>query len=357
MTKRDDLLAATRRASEVINSYNVRERIADGYTRIDPALIASEADVTVIYRPFERILGAFIREDGASGIIVNVARPRGLVHMTCAHELGHYFLGHESVADETVEYSATSRLIEQQADHFAYSLLAPRWLVVATMRMKGWNRSDLETPFVVYQLSLRLGISFTAMVWSLVRLQLLSDDTAERVAKCTPKRLKQEALNGLDLTDARSDVWVLDASDRDRILEPGYGDQFVIDLPNHAGSGHLWSGEALESEGFTLRPFVHDARRTPRSEQDKHVIVGGDGAKMRYVLHPPESVRERGQTSYSDVLSSCKRHTISLQETIPWLSKQELSDRLSLNAEFDAITDGFSHPERERRLAAVREIQ
>lgn len=46
MTTRNDLLTAARRASEVINDFSVKDRISDGYTRIDPAKIACDAEVS-----------------------------------------------------------------------------------------------------------------------------------------------------------------------------------------------------------------------------------------------------------------------------------------------------------------------
>ncbi|MGT2458979.1 ImmA/IrrE family metallo-endopeptidase [Cupriavidus basilensis] len=135
---RDELLEAARRAAEVLDEFSVRNRIKEGYTRVDPTQLASEADVTVMFRPLDKLLGGFLREESEAGILVNVLRPRGLVHMTCAHELGHYFLGHESTTDETVDIGMSAHLVERQANQFAYSLLAPRWLVVAIMNLKRW---------------------------------------------------------------------------------------------------------------------------------------------------------------------------------------------------------------------------
>ena len=141
----DALMAAARRATEVLEEFEARKRIDAGYTRIDAEQIASAADVVVMYRKFELLLGGFLVEDGTPGIIVNWDRPRGLVHMTCAHELGHFELGHESTSDTTVDVSKNAALVERTANQFAYALLAPSWLVSQTMRRQRWGRDSLRT--------------------------------------------------------------------------------------------------------------------------------------------------------------------------------------------------------------------
>ncbi|NKB13767.1 hypothetical protein GO303_03135 [Ralstonia solanacearum] len=346
---RDELLEAARRAAEVLDEFAVRDRIKDGYTRVDPTQLASEADVTVMFRPLDKLLGGFLREDSEAGILVNVLRPRGLVHMTCAHELGHYFLGHGSTTDETVDIGANAELIERQANQFAYSLLAPRWLVVAIMKLKGWSKSHLEEAAVVYQLSLRLGVSFEAMAWSLVRLQLISQPSAQRTLRQKPKALKLDALNIQDPSiRVAGDVWVLDKSDKDRIIEPASSDRFVVDLPNHAAAGHLWTVDELRCEGFTLEPFVQDVRTVPKRGGAPIVVGGRAHATTRYELALVGEVTEAAPKKAN------RRAEISVHETAPWSKGLDSHDSLSFSAEFDDLSDGLSRPERERRLEGVR---
>lgn len=351
MSIRDDLLNAGRRASEVLAEYGARDRIDSGYTRIDPELIAGVADVVVVYRKMQRLLGGFIREENANGILVNFDRPRGLVHMTCAHELGHFFLGHSSTADETVDYVQDADVIEQQANQFAYSLLSPSWLVAATMRQRGWSREHLRIPSIVYQLSLRLGTSFTAMVWSLVRLGHLARQDAERLVAIKPVSVKRDALSGKLPKDAAKDVWILNKADKDRILEPGTQDEFVVDLPNHAGSGHLWSIDQLRSAGFTIKPVLKDGRE-PAPQSPKKVTVGGGAATMRYSLVLPV---ESTQTAQENANSVGPLHrVVEMLEAPPWQSGTLPNDRFGFTAEFDVMKDGLSQTERDRRLSFSR---
>lgn len=346
---RDQLLEAARQAAKVLGEFSVRDRIKEGYTRVDPTRLASEADITVMFRPLDKLLGGFLREDSKAGILVNVHRPRGLVHMTCAHELGHYFLGHESTTDETVDIGMSAHLIEQQANQFAYSLLAPQWLVVTIMNLKRWSKSHLENPSVVYQLSLRLGMSFEAMTWSLVRLKFISQTSASRTLAQRPKTIKLDALNIQDASvKVPGDVWVLDKSDKDRIIEPASTDRFVVDLPNHAAAGHLWTVDDLRCEGFVLEPFVQDARTVPKRGSSSIVVGGRGSATMRYELAP---IAESGKAS---AMKAQSRAEISVHETAPWSNGSKSHDTLSFSVELDDLNGGLSQHERERRLESVR---
>jgi len=357
MATRDDLLSASTKANSVIDEFDLKRRVREGgYTRIDPAFVASLVDVPVMYRKLDRLLGGFIREPDGSGILVNADRSRGLVHMTCAHELGHFFLGHESTADDKLDHDNNAALVERLADQFAYSLLAPRWLIAATMRARQWTVADLSDPFIVYQLSLRLGASYTAMVWSLQRTSVIQTALAEQLQAVAPKTLKQMGLGGRSLEDPKSDVWALGPADRDCILEPGYGDKFVVQLPNHAGSGHLWSVDELRSDGFELQPFVVDVREQPKAPT-RTLEVGGGPKMMNYTLEPPTRYRSRDVDPENLDSLSDRRCAIQLVETTPWDEAARAGDAFAFSTEFEPTNDGFTVSERQRRVSSVRARQ
>lgn len=352
MATSDQLLTASSKANKVILDLDLKRRVQEGYTRVDPNLVASSVGVPVMYRKLERLLGGFIRDDGVVGILVNSDRPRGLVHMTCAHELGHYFLDHASTADEKIEHGTSATAVEQQADQFAYSLLAPRWLIAGIMKANKWTTLDLQNEHVVYQLSLRLGISYTAMVWSLYRLQLIKYGVVNRIVSLPPKSLKVSALQGNSLEHANADVWVLSEADRDRIIEPGYGDKFVISLPNHSGSGHLWTVDEARSEGFELRPVAVDARQLKPTNRDS-VIVGSGSQTLSYHLQPPEKFRKL--PDYEDELDLIdeRRRAVELREQRPWTPQTTVINTLDFSAEFEAGSEGLTIPERRARIERV----
>lgn len=347
MTRRDDLLDAARRASDVSTHFNVRARLDDGYTRIDPDRIAGAAGVVVMYKSLDKLLGGFLRENGQPGIMVNVARSRGLVHMTCAHELGHFFMGHDSTADETIEYSTSSTIKEQQANFFAYNLLSPQWLIVRTMKRMGWTTHDLASSSVIYQMSLRLGISYSGMVWSLVRIGVLKQPAANALLKIQPRQLKHDLLRGVELADSNRDVWVLCKADKDCIIEPAPGDQFVLDLPNHADGGQLWTLDQLASEGFSLQPITRDARIAPKPARE--VVIGTTKPTIQYTLIPPADV-----DGADGISKPPTTRLVSLQERAPWAAHATPSDAMQLSTEFELVRAGFSRVERERRIAVMK---
>ncbi|RUL70521.1 ImmA/IrrE family metallo-endopeptidase [Dyella choica] len=320
-------------AVEVLRDTGAERRIhEDGYTRVDPLWIAAMQGVMVMRRPFEKLLGAFVRES-TPGIIINSDRPTGLIHLTCAHELGHYFLGHESTADEHIQYDKDAALQEREADWFAYCLLTSRGVLAQTMRRKGWSIAALRDPLNLYQLSLRIGVSYAAMAWSLARLKLWASSDADRMTRTEPAEIKRSILSRGDF-EARNDVWLLDERDRELILEPSVRDQIVVRLPNHAPSGYLWSLDEAHSEGFRIQPLDTSARpaaaeppSTTNAEAD-HLLIGHT---------------ERGKFA-GQILP------LIFTEKRPWESKSEDEARFRTSVGFEEAGEGLSAGSRRRLL-------
>lgn len=334
MTLRDQLLHAAKRAGEVLEDTAAKRRILEeGYTRIDPVAIAERDGIPVMVRPLEKLLGAFLRQEGSPGILVNSLRPIGMVHLTCAHELGHYFLGHGTKTDEDLNYGNSSAPDEQEANEFAYKLLMPRWLVAHMMKRKGWVLRDLGRADVVYQLSLRLGVSFTAMVWSLSRINLLSGEVASQLGRVAPKSLKEAASPGGVLAPQGGDVWVLDPRDQDFVIEPRATDRFVIALPSHAGAGYIWTAEEAADAGFAIRPVLVDANSLERPTEP---VVAGNTGSMRYLLEINAAAA-----------SSDEVHAVLLAERQPWASGAPLG-RFGLRTRYETMGDGLSRGSRQR---------
>jgi len=336
MAARDITIATAKVAAEIFESSRAMERIEqDGYTRIDPFRIAAGEGVSVLLRPMEKLLGAFVRED-SPGILVNSARSAGLIHMTCAHELGHYFMGHQSTVDETIDYGAQAELMEQEAETFGYHLLVPRPLLSIICKRKGWSKASLNNPHVLYQMSLRLGVSYAAAAWSLVRHQILTYGAVQELLKVQPASIKQALLQG-QLPDSTKDVWLFDDTDQSSVLEPRPEDHLVVRLRSHASAGYLWQAESVEQvaeQGFTLAPLI-----SSRPVDSRDVVFGAE-VTLDYLLS-----KER-----KDVQQS---HPVALSEVRPWIGKQQGDASFHSRTHFEPIAEGLS---RESKLALIQEV-
>ena len=343
MLGRKERLEIAQQAAGILRNSGSLARIREhGYTRVDPFKIAVDADLAIMKRRLQDLLGGFFR-DVQSGILVNIDRPPGMVHMTCAHELGHFFLGHETTVDQQLDYGVKGEIKEREADWFAYHLLMPRTLIVDVMRRKGWQPSDLKNPNTLYQLSLRLGTSFTATYWTLVSLQMLSVGPEEgvKLSQTSLQKLKHELITWAP-KQTLSDVWLLDENDRERVLEPRPQDHFIVDLPNHASAGYLWSIDEVIDAGFQLKPLTEDAEAT-LGHTSGSIIVGGR-ARQRYVL-------EHGIKGESDV--SPERIALEFTETQPWRVDGASQGNFVLAAEFESLALGLDKQSQEKLVAEV----
>jgi Zn-dependent peptidase ImmA (M78 family) len=324
MLAKSQIRAVATRAAEIIGDSGAKRRIdEDGYTRIDPFRIAQSAGVIVMLRPLEKLFGAFIGEN-QPGILVNSERPAGLIQMTCAHELGHFFLGHGTTTDDQLDYSNTASKKELEADWFAYSLIAPRWAVAKIMKRKGWSMADLARPFVLYQLALRLGISYKAAAWSLNRLGLLERSIVDEALRVQPATIKRSLL-ARPLENPQRDVWLLDEADRDLILEPRVDDQMLVRLKNHTGAGYVWTTDEVASEGFAIEPMMMPAP----SPNDQDALIAG-GVHYQDYLVSPKSTHSPGPTR------------LQLSERKAWKRSEPALDSFSTQACYEDLANGLS---------------
>lgn len=327
MLSRTEILKITKSAAQVLEDFEVRDTVLKGgYTRVDPIDLAERAGVHVMCRPLNQLLGAFIRE-ADPGILLNTQRSAGMIHMTCAHELGHFFLNHATTADERLDYDRNADRHELQADQFAYALVAPSWLLAHVVRARGWA-GKLRDAQVVYQLSLRLGLSYEATVWTLLRQKKIDLATARQLTTQKPITIKRALLPSGHPVTAGQDVWVLNPADRDSVLQPRAGDRFLMSLPDHGSAGFLWQAHDAQAAGYTLRPL-------PVEPLDGgQVWVGAE----HQVLFELEVIGGRASQVQLDV-----------QERQPWQASGPAVDEVKLVAQFESIDEGLS-PRSKKRL-------
>lgn len=268
MTRRDEIL----RAAEVAATF--AESPMGARTSFDVIGAVMERNIPLLLRPLDRLWGAFITaNEDERGIIVSTRLGLPAQRLTVAHELGHLMLGHRMSLDETIGFAGrnapTSRPTEEAAaDTFASELLAPRHLLLASVRRHGWTTDDLHRPENIYQLSLRLGIAYEAACWALVTCEVLTRPEAVRLQAATVEELKRALAPAALIANSRADVWKLTAADAGTFLEADPDDLFAVEVQDHSFAGYVWrlvdaTGKAeVVGEQPSDRAHAYGARST-----------------------------------------------------------------------------------------------
>jgi IrrE N-terminal-like domain len=258
-TRREEILRAIGEASAVLDRYVLGAR-----TGFDVLQATIDLGIPVLFRPLKGLWGATITaDDDLRGILVTNVLRLHLQRFTLAHELGHYLLGHKLQLDPRVGFAGrygpkTLATSEVAADTFASELLGAKRYVLAAAKRHRWTREAFKRPAVVYQLSLRLGISFEAACWALAALDLLSRDEASKMTDTVVQHLKLELLRGDRLEDSWADVWMITPSDSASFLEGGPRDVFAIHLRDYASGGYIWELLDAGEHGHILREVTTD---------------------------------------------------------------------------------------------------
>lgn len=246
MSHRDEILRAVTEASKVTSQHPI-----DSRTSFDLISVYQSLEIPVVFRPLDNLLGCAISIGEKRGVIVNANRPRHLQRFTLAHELGHIQLDHDNQFDETIGLNQRASgtggrsIQEQAANRFASELLAPRPLIRENAERLGWSKDQLQEPATIYQLSLRLGLSFTATCWALYENKLLDHGLADKFANQNGivKETKSSFIPDSVTRNARADVWHLGMKESGILLEASEEDTFLIELEENSSSGFVWEFE------------------------------------------------------------------------------------------------------------------
>lgn len=334
------ILAAAVEADRLHKQFDTKSRADAGEGRIDVFNMLVENDIPVMFRPLKGRLGAFLNEDGSKGVLITTERPLSVQRFTAAHELGHAILGHKpSIDAEAVlsRYPIADRvagdytLEEVQANVFASQLLIPRWLLAKHLKRQGWKAADLAREDVVYQLSLRLGVSYAATCHALQRNEVIDHGQCEKLVAIQPRNIKKRLLASHTPDDWRRDVWVITERDDGILLEGSHDDLVVVKVQEHSGSGYLWRLDDLEGAGFAV---VQD-----NLEGDPDADSYG-GIVFRTVIAEP---RED---------SGAEGHVL-LQETRPWQADGEAIQSLKLDVDFVGPVGAGLHRAQRRAFLGV----
>ena len=231
--------------------------------RVDVFDCISRVGATLMFQPMDKLLGAYLSEEGNAGIILNSQRPLGMQRFTAAHELGHFQLKHQSSADgenmlrrgpiPTDHYSKDVPGQEREADAFASYFLLPDYLVKGQKELQKWSISELANPLTIYQASLRFGASYKATVHALTRMNLVKGNDRKILLEAKPADMKRHLLSDFSLKTTRQlDVWHLTEKDEGAVIEAGRDDLFILRLPENSASGYIWTFDELQDAGFVI---------------------------------------------------------------------------------------------------------
>lgn len=242
MNYREEILKATSEAATFLATYPPGNR-----TSFDIVNATIMHGIPFMYRPLKGLWGAMLTVGDVRGIMITSKLPRQVQRFTLAHELGHYLLGHSFSFDEQVAFVGRHQEAgrpphEVAADTFASELLAPKSLILKSAKKHRWNKARLHDPKVIYQLSLRLGISYKATCWSLVTNNIILYSDAQSLEGRELKQIKHKLLRHPELLkDSWGDVWLLSRADSGLWLEAGPTDVFMLRIQDHASAGYIWN--------------------------------------------------------------------------------------------------------------------
>ncbi len=248
MSRRTEILRAVSEAATLVDNAGTSSAEAPHGVRTSFDVIGAVAarNIPLLFRPLDKLWGAFITvNDAVRGIIVTTKLPLSVQRFTVAHELGHLLLGHGSSLDRTVGFAgrngpASQSTEEAAADTFASELLAPRTLLLASAQRHGWTKDKLRDPANIYQLSLRLGISYQAACWALEACKVLRHPQAQELQAATVKNLKHVLAPAELIRNSWADVWALTEADSGTFLEGAPDDLFAVHVEDHASAGYVW---------------------------------------------------------------------------------------------------------------------
>lgn len=321
-------------AASLHRQLQLRDQVEGRGGAVDLFGAIQAVDLPLLLRPLEGLLGAYLSEP-TPGVLVTSQRPMSIQRFTAAHELGDFSLRHQpSLDDESMlrrmpmQNQPTGDFQEVEADAFAVEFMMPRWLIAWHAARQRWTVSDFRRPNIVYQLALRIGASYEATCWTLVRHGFIQRAQATELLQTQPRSLKIAVLEAHRPQDYRGDVWMLTGHDAGARIDGSRNDLFVLRLEEHSGGGYLWDIDQLKSSGFAI---VRDELEAIDREG-----IGGPVIR-RVTAAPPDTYRGR----------------MALDERRPWDPDPPLS---SLAVEVDLTgpeEEGLSRAERRSLLEAA----
>lgn len=157
--------------------------------------IATAVGVDVLFLDRPSLEGMFVRDPDPVVLLPSRQhRPRGRISFSCAHELGHFHLGHGTKVDEYIEGDATSSSKsdeEYAADTFASSLLMPRQAVLQRFVVRDYRPIEAD-PTVLFAIAGELDVGYSTLIKHMrYGLEMVTDAWFAQRQRTTPKQIKE----------------------------------------------------------------------------------------------------------------------------------------------------------------------
>jgi Zn-dependent peptidase ImmA (M78 family) len=261
-------LDAVAAAKQLHRDLDLERRVTKGHGFVDVFGAIDELDIPLVFKPLTSALGLCLPAP-LRGIMITTQRGLHIQRFTGAHELAHVVMEHRGSIDTDVIYRASLSssdhrdLQEVAADAFAAEFLMPRWLYRHHIQSQGWTVArHLRNPDIIYQLSLRMGVSYEAACWGLLSHQILPRGEVDHLLKAAVSKLKSNLSAPFRLDNSWSDVWRVTMNDHGHCLLGNPDDLLRIELDEHTGSGHQWQVNAVLDAGYDVlldeSKFVRD---------------------------------------------------------------------------------------------------
>jgi Zn-dependent peptidase ImmA (M78 family)/predicted secreted protein len=245
-------------AARLHDDLNTQAALAEIGGNVDVFEAFLRVDLPHLLRPLNGLLGVYLK-DPTPGALITTKRPLSVQRFTAAHELGHHILKHDpSLDDEGIlrrsPFAAPpdSQMREAEANAFAAAFLMPRWLIAWHFARQQWTAEAFRDFANLYQLSLRLGVSYEAICWTLQQYKLITVSDAKAARELEPRYFKTQLLDEYRPSDYRGDVWRLSERDEGTQIAGSRNDLFVLRLTENSGAGYLWDFDQLQASGFAI---------------------------------------------------------------------------------------------------------
>lgn len=199
-----------------------------GLSREDPANpfdLAASVGAELKFLNVKTLEGMFAREPSPCILLPSTQhRPFGRISYSCAHELGHFQLGHATTVDKIGELVELNHSDELAANTFASWLLMPRQAVAVAFECRSIDPSEANAVHL-FTIAGELGVSLDALAKHMVySLGMCNQDWLKRVSKFSVKEICV-ALIGKHYNDR---TLIVDEFWRSKTIDVEVGDRVVF---------------------------------------------------------------------------------------------------------------------------------